>query len=320
MYLNHYGLRAEPFEMTPDSRTLFLSDTHKQGLATLKNGVTSNSGFLVLTGGVGTGKTTLIKILAKELKDTHYLCILSNPILEPIDFYHYFAEKLGILYDGNKTRFLLMFSQLLEKCLASARKVLLIIDEAHVLPFDLFEELRFLENVSAEQQNVLSIFLVGQPELLDRLAEDDLKSIQQRIGIRFHLEPLSRQDVFEYIYFRLNFAGANMKRKALFTEKAIDLVHQATGGVPRIINVLCDNALLAGYTNKLPQVDHMVVRGCVEKLYFPGDGSMFALPPEKTFWQKWLVWMVVGALVVEGVGLWLAYKYGLLDFVRKLFS
>lgn len=319
MYLKHFGLCTEPFELTPDSRTLFLSETHKQGLATLKHGVTSNSGFLVLSGGVGTGKTTLIKALAGELKDTHYLCVLSNPILEVTDFYHYFAAKLGILYDGNKTRFLLMFAQLLEKCLASGRKVLLIIDEAHALPFDLFEELRFLENVSAEQQNVLSIFLVGQPELLERLAEEILESVRQRIGIRFHLDPLSRDDVFDYIHFRLNSAGADKKRKVLFTEKAIDLIHQATGGVPRIINVLCDNALLTGYAKSLPQVDPAVIRECVKQLFIPGDESMFALPPEKTFWQKWLIWLVIGALVVEGVGLWLAYKYGIFDSMRKLF-
>ena len=320
MYLEFYDLFSKPFELSPDSRALFLSETHRKGLAALKYGVTSNSGFLVLTGGVGTGKTTLINALAAELKDSHYLCILSNPILETNDFYHYFAAKLGLLYDGNKTRFLLMLSQLLEKCLASNRKVLLIIDEAHALAHNLFEEIRFLENVSAEQKNVLCIFLVGQPELLERLAGENLKSIRQRIGIRCHLEPLSRQGVEEYIYFRLGAAGRKNSFASLFTEKAIDCIYEATGGVPRVINVLCDNALLSGYAQGLRQIDLPVIYECVKQLYLPGDESMFNLPPEKPYWEKWLLAIVLAVIVVEvGLG-WLAYKYGVFQFLRNIIS
>jgi len=318
MYRKFFGLRRKPFELTSDSRSLFLSETHRQGLATLKYGVLSNSGFLLLSGGVGTGKTTLINALVAELKDSHYLCLLSNPILEPSDFYRYFAAKLGLRYDGNKSHFLLMLSQLLERCLVTNRKVLLIIDEAHILPYDLFEEIRFLENISAEQKNVLNIFLVGQPELLERLAEEQFRSVRQRVGIRFHLEPLNGSDVQAYINYRLAVAGYDKALGALFTDKAIEYIHQATGGVPRVINVLCDNAMLTAYARSVRQIDHNIIQECIKQMYIPGDENILEPVPEKSFWEKWLWPLVAIALVLEILAVWLAFQFGLIDYILGL--
>ena len=319
MYQEFFGLHDKPFELTSDSRSLFLSETHRQGLATLKYGVVSNSGFLLLTGGVGTGKTTLINALVSELKDSHYLCLLSNPILEVSDFYRYFSAKLGLRYDGNKSHFLLMLSQLLEKCLVTNRKVLLIIDEAHALPYDLFEEIRFLENVSAEQKNILSIFLVGQPELLGRLAEEQLRPVRQRVGIRFHLEPLNSADVQAYINYRLMVAGRDKALEELFTDKAMEYIYQATGGVPRVINVLCDNAMLAAYSRGAKQIDHGIIQECVKQMYIPGDESTLEPIPEKSFWEKWLWPLVVIALALEVLVVWLAVQFGLIHYILGLF-
>jgi general secretion pathway protein A len=319
MYREFFGLQKKQFELTSDWRSLFLSETHRQGLATLKYGVISNSGFLVLTGGVGTGKTTLINALVAELKDSHYLCLLSNPILEVSDFYRYFAAKLGLRYDGNKSHFLLTLSQLLEKCLITSRKVLLIIDEAHTLPYDLFEEIRFLENISAEQKNVLSIFLVGQPELFDRLAEERLRPVRQRVGIRFHLDPLTGADIRAYINYRLMIAGRDKSLDELFTDKAIEYIHQATNGVPRIINVLCDNAMLTAYARGCKRIDYDIILECIKQTRIPGNENMPEPIAEKGFWEKWLWPLVAIGVAVEIVATWLAFRFGLIDYIVGLF-
>jgi len=315
MYRKFFGLHSKPFELTSDWRSLFLSETHQQGFAALKHGVISNSGFLLLTGGVGTGKSTLLNALVAELKDSHYLCLLSNPILEVSDFYRYFAAKLGLRYDGNKSHFLSTLSQLLEKCLITNRKVLLIIDEAHVLPYDLFEEIRFLENISVEQENVLRIFLVGQPELLERLAEEQLRPVRQRVGIRFHLEPLTSADIRAYINYRLMVAGRDKSLGELFTDKAIECIHQATNGVPRVINVLCDNAMLSAYARGLTRIDHDIIQECVKQTDIPGNENMLEPIPEKGFWEKWLWPLVAIGIVLEILATWLAFEFGLVDYI-----
>ncbi|HSO10030.1 MAG TPA: AAA family ATPase, partial [Desulfoprunum sp.] len=166
MYRQHFGLLHKPFELVPDAGTLFLSESHKEALSVLRYGVVANKGFLVLTGGIGTGKTTLVNVLAAGLDCPHHLCVLSNPTLEIGDFYYYLASKLELPFDGNKAKFLILFSQFIEKCRKEQRRVLLIFDEAHALPFELFQEIRFLANLPPEDQVALSIFLIGQPELL----------------------------------------------------------------------------------------------------------------------------------------------------------
>lgn len=318
MYREFFELHSKPFELTPDSRSLFLSETHRQSLATLKYGVGSNSGFLLLTGGVGTGKTTLINALVAELKDSHYLCLLSNPILEVSDFYRYFAAKLGLRYDGNKGNFLLTLSQLLEKCLSNDRKVLLIIDEAHTLPYHLFEEIRFLENISAEQKNALNIFLVGQPELLGRLAEEPLRPVRQRVGIRFHLEPLSGADIRAYINYRLTVAGRNKGLEELFTDKAVAYIHRVSGGIPRVINVLCDNAMLAAYSRGVKLIDRNIVQESMKQMHIAGDVSSLEATEEKSFWEKWLWPLILITLALEILAVWLAFKFGLVDYIFRL--
>lgn len=321
MYKKHFGLHRKPFELTPDSSFLFLGETHKAALSVLKEGVVSDKGFLLFTGGVGTGKTTLINVIANTLEIPGYLCVISNPTLEVDDFFYYFAEKLGLLFDGNKAKFLVLFSKLLEECQKRQKKVLLIVDEAHALPTDLLEELRLLVNMAAEIKGALSIFLVGQPELLDRLKEEQLSHLSRKIAVRFHLELLSREDCIQYVLFRLNRAGA--KSRVLFTEQALDLVYQATKGNPRQINILCDNALLTAFGAGGVTIDHILIRECVESLYIEGDEDAFFLPKEKAFWQaKWFIWTVLAVLVAEGGFGYFAYQYGwfttLGRYVRQL--
>jgi general secretion pathway protein A len=276
MYRQYYGLIRNPFELAPDSGTLFLSETHKEGLATLRYGILSKKGFLLLTGGVGTGKTTLINVMVKSLTPVAKVCVLSNPILTSSEFLFFIASKLGLPF-SNKVNFLQDFSGLLENCVEKDHRILLIIDEAHVLPVELLEEIRLLSNLGGDGPNVLSIFLVGQPELLDRLAHERLLPLRQRIGIRFHLDPFSFEDTVQYILFRLNRAGA--RNVALFSEKALKMIHETTHGNPRLINVLCDHALLSGYSHGLTIIDDMTVAECVRELHLPGDMETYNLLP-----------------------------------------
>jgi len=309
MYRNHFGLVRKPFELTPDHNILFVGEAHKEALAVLKHGVVSDKGFLLFTGGVGTGKTTLINVLARTLENPGFICTISNPTLEIDDFFYYFAAQLGLLFDGNKAKFLFLFSKLLEECKKTNRKVLLIIDEAHVLPTNLLEEMRLLVNMAAEVKNVLSIFFVGQPELLTRLDEKQLSPLSQRIAVRYHLNQLSKAESRQYVHFRLNRAGA--KSNTIFSEKALELVYEATNGNPRQINIICDNALFAAYSRDRQEVDDELIRECAKKLYIPGDESTFFLPPSnEALWRSWMVWSVCGIILVEGTMLAYAYQKG----------
>lgn len=312
VYREHFGLHRKPFEMNPDSTLLFLGEGHKEALAVLKQGVVSDKAFLLFTGGVGTGKTTLINVLAKTLENPGYVCVISNPTLELDDFFYYFAAQLGLLFDGNKAKFLVLFSKLLEECKRANRRVLLIIDEAHALPTDLLEEMRLLVNMAAELKNTLSIFLVGQPELLERLNDQQLSPLSQRIAVRYHLNQLSRDEAIQYVHFRLGQCGA--KNTDLFSEKALELIYAATGGNPRQINILCDTALLVASSRDRLRVDEKIIRESAEKLHIPGDQGSFYLPPERSSWK---IWLLVGAVVVvlEGVAVVYAYHRGWLQIL-----
>lgn len=318
MYKSYFGFNKKPFELTPDTKFLFLGETHKEALGVLKKGVVSDKGFLLFTGGVGTGKTTLINVLSKTLENPGYLCVISNPTLDIDDFFYYFAAQLGLLFDGNKAKFLFLFSKLLEECKKTERKVLLIIDEAHALPTDLLEELRLLVNMAAEIKGVLSVFLVGQPELLDRLTEEQLSPLAQRIAVRYHLTKLSKQDAIKYILFRLKRAGSH--NTSIFTEKALDMVYTTTYGNPRQINLICDNSLMLAYSREEDEVDEKIVRKCVEQLAIPGD-NLYYLPPSKNIWQRWWVWVIIGLIFVEMAFGVYAWRQGWLDsFLDYMFK
>lgn len=272
MYKNYYSLKRYPFELTPDSASLFLSESHKEGLSTLKYGVLSQKGFVLLTGGVGTGKTTLINTLVKSLTPAIKVCVLSNPLLSPSEFIHYLSLRFSLPY-YDKATFLHYFSNCLMQCAFLRKKILLIVDEAHVLSLDLFEEIRLLSNLAGEGLDVLSVFFVGQPELLDRLDHERLLPLKQRISLRYRLNSFSLQDTVSYILFRLNRAGAGNLN--LFSEKATKLIHWLTQGNPRLINILCDYALLTGFSSEKLTIDESIVHECARELSLEQDCSSF---------------------------------------------
>lgn len=270
MYENYYGLTSKAFDLIPDPDKVYMSEAHEEALAILRYGVIDRKGFLLLTGGVGTGKTTLLQLLVKSLDTKVHLCLIANPTLALNEFYYYLAAKYGLgEYDGNKAKFLLDFAEFLKQCRENGERVLLIIDEAHVLPVELLEEIRLLSNQEYQDFGVMSVFLVGQPELNERLGHERLLPLRQRIGIRFHLQPFAEEETKRYILFRL--AKAGVQRGDIFMDEAVSLIHAEGHGVPRLINVICDQALLAGFAEGKPVIDAAIVRDCVGEIGIPGE-------------------------------------------------
>lgn len=299
MYTKYYGLTRKPFALTPDPKTVFMSDTHQEGLAILKYGILSKKCFLVLTADVGSGKTTLLQALISSLEKEVHLCLLNNPILHRDEFFSYIATKLGLNWDGNKAMFLIGFADFLKKCFRAGERVLFIVDEAHVLPVDLLEEIRLLSNLEEKGQDVLSIFLVGQPELNERMSDDRLLPLRQRIGIRFHLNRFTLDETRQYILFRLRHAGA--RHLNIFSEEAIVLIHEMSQGTPRLINIICDHALLTGFAESKPVIGMDLIQESVDDLHFPGEETPLPLARPVKQGRTRLVVVLVLIAVVLGI-------------------
>ncbi len=294
MYKAYYGFKEKPFKLTPDSSVVFESDAHQEALAVLKYGVLSKKGFLVLTANVGLGKTTLLAALVNSLGVDVRLCLLNNPILYRDEFFSYLAQKLDLPWDGNKAMFLIAFEEMLQAAYTAGERILLIIDEAHVLPVDLLEEIRLLSNLDTKGQDVLSIFLVGQPELNELMSDNRFLPLRQRIGIRFDLQPFNLQETKQYILFRLRNAGARYLN--IFTDNAIGQIHEVSKGTPRLINIVCDHALLTGFAENKTVISRELILECIEDLHFPGEDTPLPLakPVKQSFfsWKKAL-WVAI---------------------------
>jgi general secretion pathway protein A len=246
MYHAHYGLLRSPFEMTPDPAFLWMSDSHSEGLATLVYGVKARKGFVLLTGEVGLGKTTLLHALLAQLDRSTLAAFLFNPRLEPLDFFRVLFDELGIETPcATKAEYLITLNRFLIKRLEQDLPTLLIIDEAQNLSPEMLEEIRLLSNLETPSSKLLQIMLVGQPELAEMLARPELRQLRQRIVMRHRLRPFTRDETATYVRERLRIAG--FTGKELFDKRALQRLHEVTGGVPRLVNVVCDGALLLGY-------------------------------------------------------------------------
>ncbi|WP_084456344.1 ExeA family protein [Desulfogranum mediterraneum] len=317
MYEKYYGLTCKPFQLTPDSRVVFRSEGHQEALAILKYGILSKKGFLVLTANVGLGKTTLLQALVDSLGVDVRLCLLNNPLLYRDEFFSYLGDKLGLPWDGNKARFLVDFEVLLKSAYARGERVLLIIDEAHVLPVELLEEIRLLSNLDVRGQDVLSIFLVGQPELNELMSADRFLPLRQRVGIRFDLQPFDLQATKQYILFRLRHAGA--RHLNLFSDEAIAAIHKVSRGTPRLINIVCDHALLMGFADSQPVITGPLIKECVQDLHFPGEANPLPIAESgrRGLQPGRMVLLVLGLLAI-GCGLLVSMELLDLDRVGDL--
>jgi len=246
MYTEYYGLLRPPFEMLPDPSFLYLGEAHREGLATLVYAVNSGKGFVMLTGEVGTGKTTLLHALLGQLDSTTNSAFIFNPRLDPLGFFRVLFEELGVGPPcETKAEYLLALNQYLIQKLAENEKVLLIVDEAQNLSTEMLEEIRLLSNLETPTSKLIQIMLVGQPELQELVEKPELRQLRQRIALRHRLRPFDEREVAEYVGERL--AKAGYSGKGLFSKKAIRELYSVTGGTPRIINNICDGALLLGY-------------------------------------------------------------------------
>ncbi len=253
MYHAHYGLLRSPFEMTPDPAFLWMSDAHAEGLATLVYGVKARKGFVLLTGEVGTGKTTLLHALLAQLDRNTLAAFVFNPRLEPLDFFRVLFDELGIEAPcATKADYLIALNRFLIARLEQDLPTLLIIDEAQNLSAEMLEEVRLLSNLETPTSKLLQIMLVGQPELAEMLARPELRQLRQRIVMRHQLRPFTREETATYVRERLRIAGYT--GKDLFDKRALQRLHEVTGGIPRLVNVVCDGALLLGYGRELRSI------------------------------------------------------------------
>lgn len=259
MYAAYFGLDENPFSITPDPRYLFLGARHSDALAHLLYGIREGNGFIQLTGEVGTGKTTLTRSLLEELPDNIDTALVLNPIQTVPEFLRNICEELRIevAADAGIQAMVDALNRHLLAAHAAGRRTILIIDEAQNLPRDLLEQVRLLTNLETTQTKLLQILLIGQPELRATLARSDLRQLAQRITARYHLDPLDRKEVREYVEHRLQVAGAAGK---VFTRSALAALWQYSRGVPRLINILCDRALLAAFTRDERRVSAAMMR------------------------------------------------------------
>jgi len=268
VYKDYYQLREEPFNITPDPRFLYLTDKHREALNHMLFGIRQRKGFICLTGEVGTGKTTLCRVLLRQLDCRHATALILNPVLTETQLLRAVVAEFGIeTKRRDRLGYLNLLNEYLLKINSAGRDAVLIIDEAQDMPKATLEMTRLLSNLETDSQKLLQIILVGQPELRARLARPSLRQLAQRITIRFHLGTMTRHDTAEYIRHRLSVAGATESpHLPRFDPGAIREIFRYSRGTPRLVNAVGDKALLAGYVRRTRVIDRKVVRLAVHEL------------------------------------------------------
>jgi general secretion pathway protein A len=257
MYLEFYGLKDIPFSLTPDPRFLYFTASHREVMANLHYGIQQGKGLIVATGEVGTGKTTLLRAMLTRLDRTVLTTYIFNPGLSISEFYQHLAADFGLDQSTSKSEILMQLGRLLLMRHSRGLRTILIVDEAQGLKQDLLEEVRLLLNFETYREKLLQIILVGQPELRGTLNNPSLRQLKQRISLHCDIKPLKPEEVSGYIRARLQTAGA--ARLDLFMADAVALIYRASEGIPRLINNICDNALLTGFALNAKSVTHAIV-------------------------------------------------------------
>ena len=254
MYLDFFSFREKPFNLTPDPRFIFLSKNHKETFAHLLYGINNRVGFIALTGEVGSGKTTVLRALLSQLHtDHHRTALIFNPCLSPTELLQNVNREFGILVEpSNNSSLLEALNQYLLQQNAADRTVVLVIDEAQNLEAPVLEQIRLISNLETDREKLIQIVLSGQPELGEMLARDEMRQLSQRITVRYHLRPMDFQDTVGYIRHRLEVAGG--RDEIIFSRRALKRIYRYSRGLPRLINVASDRALLAGYTRDTKKI------------------------------------------------------------------
>jgi general secretion pathway protein A len=273
MYEPYFGFAEKPFSLTPDPKYLYRSDTHANAFDLLQYAVDRREGFCVITGDIGTGKTTLCRALLERTDRKTFTALLLNPFLSEEDLLKAVLHDLGVLSReearsagarASKQDLIATLNSFLLSLVPLGARAVLIIDEAQNLPLPILEQIRILSNLETDKEKLLQIVLVGQLNLLPLLRSPELRQLDQRVSIRYQLEPLGREDVAAYIAHRLTVAAPS--RPVTFTSTAADLVYQYSNGIPRLINMLCDRALLGAFTAQATRVEPALVDAAAEGL------------------------------------------------------
>jgi general secretion pathway protein A len=266
MYLDFYDIREKPFNLTPDPRFVFLSKHHKETFAHLLYGINNRVGFIALTGEVGSGKTTVLRALLSQLDaDHHRTALIFNPCLSPTELLQNINREFGILADtSNNSSLLEALNQFLLQQNAADRTVVLVIDEAQNLEAPVLEQIRLISNLETDREKLIQIVLSGQPELAEILARNEMRQLSQRITVRYHLRPMDFQDTGHYINHRLEVAGG--RGEIIFSRRALKRIYRYSRGLPRLINVASDRALLAGYTRDTKKITSRITAAGIKDM------------------------------------------------------
>lgn len=268
MYLNFFGLNEQPFQLTPDSHFLYLSDSHMRAKAYMDYTVWKRDGFVVITGEVGAGKTTLIHKLLGEVQDDVKLIRIFQTQLNETEFLQAMLVELGFdpskLKDCGKVELINLLNTYLLESYKCGKHVVLIVDEAQNLSPKVLEEIRLLSGLEPDKEKILNVILVGQPELNDTLSRPDMEQLVQRIRLRFHVGALNLDETWEYVAHRLRVAGA--EDDAIFDHDVLPVIYEYTGGIPRKINILCDTALICAFADSAKRVNTVVMREAISEL------------------------------------------------------
>jgi general secretion pathway protein A len=297
MYLTFFGLNEKPFAITPDPRYLYLSERHAEALAHLLYGINEAGGFVQLTGEVGTGKTTIVRSLLAQTPKNAEIALILNPRMTAPEFLLTICEELGIgvpdTAPGSLKDLVDILSDYLLRAHAAGKRVVLVVDEAQNLSPDVLEQVRLLTNLETNTQKLLQIILIGQPELRELLSRNELRQLAQRITGRYHLKPLSHEETAAYVLHRLRVAGATTD---MFAPAALNEVFRLSQGVPRVINVICDRALLGAYSLDRHRVTANLVRDAAAEVF------------GRRFTPHWLPWALIAGIAallsVATVALW----------------
>lgn len=266
MYLDYYGLSEQPFNLTPDPRFLYLSKQHEEAFAHLMYGIQNRSGFVMVSGEIGTGKTTICRSLLKDLDQDIEVALVFNPYMSPQELLKCINKDFGLHSDSTSTLELIdELNVYLLQCASEGKNCVLIIDEAQDLSSEILEQIRLLSNLETEKEKLLQIILIGQPELAEKLQLYELRQLNQRINARYHLEALDREETLQYIAFRLRVAGG--QNKVRFARAAVNEVYSISKGTPRVINALCDRALLIGYTKETRTITAGIIKAAAKEIH-----------------------------------------------------
>jgi general secretion pathway protein A len=280
MYIEHFNLTERPFSITPDPRFLYMSARHREALAHLLYGLGESGGFVQLTGEVGTGKTTICRCLLEQVPENVDIAMVLNPKVTSAELIATVCDELGVEYPADNSSIKTLtdaLNRFLLDAYARGRRIVLIIDEAQNLDAEVLEQVRLLTNLETSTQKLLQIILIGQPELRTLLARDDMRQLSQRITARYHLEAITRDEAGAYISHRLQICGNS---RNIFNKRAVDRIHRLSGGIPRLINVLCDRAMLGAYVEGKMNVDPKVVKKAAHEV-LAEDGARH----ERSSWK-----------------------------------